>query len=68
MNIKEIYERTQNVNGWILGVDGSASPVDLNNPAIMAGVGKFHVKTIYPEVDDGKIIVVLDVATTVETD
>lgn len=68
MNIKEIYERAQNVDGWILGIDGSASPVDLSNPAIMAGVGKFHVKTIYPEFYDGKIIVELDVATTVETD
>lgn len=68
MNIKEIYERTQNVDGWILGIDGSESPVDLSNPAIMAGVGKFHVKKIYPEFDDGKIIVELDVATTVETD
>jgi len=68
MNIKEIYERAQNVDGWILGIDGSASPVDLSNPAIMAGVGEFHVKTIYPEFDGGKIIVELDVATTVETD
>ena len=68
MNIKELYERAQNVAGWILGIDGSASPVDLSNPAIMAGVGKFHVKTIYPEFDGGKIIVELDVATTVETD
>ena len=68
MNIKEIYERAQNVDGWILGIDGSAIPVDLSNPAIMAGVGKFHVKTIYPEFDHGKIIVELDVATTVETD
>ena len=68
MNIKEIYERTQNVDGWILGIDGSASPVDLSNPAVMAVVGKFHVKTIYPEFDGGKIIVELDVATTVEAD
>lgn len=68
MNIKEIYERSQNVDGWILGIDGSASTVDLSNPAIMAGVGKFHVKTIYPEFDGGKTIVELDVATTVETD
>lgn len=68
MNIKEIYERAQNVDGWILGIDGSASSVDLSNPVIMAVVGKFHVKTIYPEFDDGKIIVELDVATTVETD
>ncbi len=68
MTIKEIYERSQNVDGWLLGIDGYASKVDLGNPAILAGIGKFHVKTIYPEFDDGKIIVELDVATTIETD
>ena len=68
MTIKEIYEPTQNVDSWILGIDGYASKVDLGNPAILAGIGKFHVKTIYPDVHDGKVVVELDVATTIQTD
>lgn len=68
MTIREIYERTQNVDGWILGIDGYASKVDLGNPAILAGIGKFHVKTIYPDVHDGKVVVELDVATTINSD
>ena len=68
MTIKEIYEHTQNVDSWILGIDGYASKVDLGNPAILAGIGKFHVKTIYPDVHDGKVVVELDVATTIQTD
>lgn len=68
MTIKEIYEHTQNVDRWILGIDGYASKVDLGNPAILAGIGKFHVKTIYPDVHDGKVVVELDVATTIQTD
>ena len=68
MTIKEIYEHTQNVDSWILGIDGYASKVDLGNPAILAGIGKFHVKTIYPDVHDGKVVVELDVATTIRTD
>ena len=68
MTIKEIYEHTQNVDSWLLGIDGYASKVDLGNPAILAGIGKFHVKTIYPDVHDGKVVVELDVATTIQTD
>ena len=68
MTIKEIYEHTQNVDSWILGIDGYASKVDLGNPAILAGIGKFHVKTIYPDIQDGKVVVELDVATTIQTD
>ena len=68
MTIKEIYEHTQNVDSWLLGIDGYASKVDLGNPAILTGIGKFHVKTIYPDVQDGKVVVELDVATTIQTD
>ena len=68
MTIKEIYEHTQNVDSWLLGIDGYASKVDLGNPAILAGIGKFHVKTIYPDIQDGKVVVELDVATTIQTD
>lgn len=68
MTIREIYERMQNVDSWFLGVDGYASAVDLGNPAIIAGIGKFHVKTIYPDVHDGKVVVELDVATTINSD
>ena len=50
MTIKEIFEHSQNVDGWILGIDGYASKVDLGNPAILAGIGKYRVKTIYPDV------------------
>ncbi len=68
MTVREIYEHTQNVDSWILGIDGYASAVDLGNPAILAGIGNYHVKTIYPDVDDGKVVVELDVATTIQTD
>ena len=68
MTIREVYERMQNVEGWILGIDGYASKVDLGNPAILAGIGKFHVKTIYPDVHDGKVVVELDVETSIVTD
>lgn len=68
MTIREIYERTQNVDSWILGIDGYASAVDLGNPAILAGIGRFRVKTIYPDVNDGKVVVELDIATTIESD
>lgn len=46
MTIKEVFEHSQNVDGWILGIDGYASKVDLGNPAILAGIGKYRVKTI----------------------
>ena len=49
MTIKEIFEHSQNVDGWILGIDGYASKVDLGNPAILVGIGKYRVKTIYPD-------------------
>lgn len=68
MTVREIYEHTQNVDSWILGIDGYASAVDIGNPAILAGIGNYHVKTIYPDVDDGKVVVELDVATTIQTD
>lgn len=68
MTIKEIYEHTQNVDSWILGIDGYASKVDLGNPAILAGIGNYRVKTIYPDIQDGKVVVELDVATTIQTD
>lgn len=68
MTVREIYEHTQNVDSWILGIDGYASAVDLGNPAILAGIGNYHVKTIYPDVDDGKVVVELDVVTTIQTD
>lgn len=68
MTVREIYEHTQNVDSWILGIDGYASAVDLGNPAILAGIGNYHVKTIYPDVDDGKVVVELGVATTIQTD
>ena len=68
MTIREIYERTQNVDGWILGIDGYASKVDLGNPAILDGIGSYRVKTIYPDVHDGKVVVELDVATTINSD
>ena len=42
MTIKEIFEHSQNVDGWILGIDGYASKVDLGNPAILAGIGKYR--------------------------
>lgn len=32
MTIKEIFEHSQNVDGWILGIDGYASKVDLGQP------------------------------------
>ena len=44
MTIKEIFEHSQNVDGWILGIDGYASKVDLGNPAILAGIGKYRVR------------------------
>lgn len=62
MTIKEIFEHSQNVDGWILGIDGYASKVDLGNPAILAGIGKYRVKTIYPDVHDGKVVVEPDLA------
>ena len=62
MTIKEIFEHSQNVDGWILGIDGYASKVDL------AGIGKYRVKTIYPDVHDGKVVVELDVETSIVTD
>ena len=68
MTIKEIFEHSQNVDGWILGIDGYASKVDLGNPAILAGIGKYRVKTIYPDVHDGKVVVELDVETSIVTD
>ena len=40
ITIKEIFEHSQNVDSWILGIDGYASKVDLSNPAILAGIGK----------------------------
>ena len=68
MTIKEIFEHSQNVDGWILGIDGYASKVDLGNPAILVGIGKYRVKTIYPDVHDGKVVVELDVETSIVTD
>ena len=68
MTIKEIFEHSQNVDGWILGIDGYASKVDLGNPAILAGIGNYRVKTIYPDVHDGKVVVELDVETSIVTD
>ena len=68
MTIKEIFEHSQNVDGWILGIDGHASKVDLGNPAILAGIGKYRVKTIYPDVHDGKVVVEPDVETSIVTD
>lgn len=65
MTIKEIFEHSQNVDGWILGIDGYASKVDLGNPAILAGIGKYRVKTIYPDVHDGKVVVEPDVETSI---
>ena len=59
MTIKEIFEHSQNVDGWILGIDGYASKVDL---------GKYRVKTIYPDVHDGKVVVEPDVETSIVTD
>lgn len=67
MTIKEIFEHSQNVDGWILGIDGYASKVDLGNPAILAGIGKYRVKTIYPDVHDGKVVVEPDVETSIVT-
>ena len=37
-------------------------------PAILAGIGKYRVKTIYPDVHDGKVVVELDVETSIVTD
>lgn len=68
MTIKEIFEHSQNVDGWILGIDGYASKVDLGNPAILAGIGKYRVKTIYPDVHNGKVVVEPDVETSIVTD
>lgn len=68
MTIKEVYDRLENIDDWCIGVDGVSSPVVLENPAILAGVAKFHVQKVYLLEHEGKITAELSLATTIESD
>ena len=68
MTIKEAYDRLENIDDWRIGVDGVSSSVVLENPAIMAGVARFHVQKVYLLAHEGKITAELSLATTVESD
>lgn len=58
----------ENIDNWCIGVDGVSSPIVLENPAIMAGVAKFHVQKVYLLAHDEKITAELALATTIESD
>lgn len=68
MTIKELYEKSINVDDWTLSINGESTPVHPCNPAIMAGIGKFHVQSYYVDFHDGRTSVDITVATRIETD
>lgn len=68
MTIKEIYDHMENVDEWCISVDGVSTPVVLANPAIMAGVAKFHVQKVYLLAHDDRITAELALATKIESD
>lgn len=68
MTIKEVYDHMENVDDWCVSVDGVSSPIVLENPAIMAGVAKFHVQKVYLFAEADKITAELALATTIESD
>lgn len=68
MTIRELYEHSQNVGRWMIAIDGLANVIALDNPAIMAGVGNFHINTFDVDVEDGKPVIDMVVATKIVTD
>jgi len=52
----------------MIAIDGLANAIALDNPAIMAGVGNFHVSTFDVDVEDGKPVIEMVVATKIVTD